>query len=96
MTPSCVPMEEDKISTTGSADRDLVYHINGKVVTKEEWTQFHQELNDPWKHREERAEEEMNNIRNPKDHEEVMGENHHNEGDPMPKGTIVTLQFPIQ
>ena len=38
----------------------------------------------------------MNNRRDPEDHEEVMGENHHNEGDPFPEGTIATLQFPIQ
>ena len=46
VTPSGVPAKEDKVSTTGSADRDLIYHINGKVVTKEEWTQFHQKWDD--------------------------------------------------
>ena len=91
MTPSGVPTEEDRVSTVGSADRDLVYHINRKVVTKEEWTQSHQELNDLWKHKEERAEEDMNNKCDPEDHEEVMGENHHNEGDPLLEGNIVTL-----
>ena len=45
-TPSDIPAEEDRVSTTGSANRDLLYHINGKVVTKEEWTQFHKKLND--------------------------------------------------
>ena len=39
-TPSNIPAEEDRVSVAGSADRDLIYHINGKVVT-EEWTQFH-------------------------------------------------------
>ena len=38
----------------------------------------------------------MNNKCNPEDHEEVMGENHHHEGDSPPKGTVATLQFPIQ
>ena len=37
-TPSGVFAEEDRVRTTGWANRDLVYHINGKVVTKEEWT----------------------------------------------------------
>ena len=53
-------------------------------MTKEEWTQFHKKLNDQWKYGEERVEEDMNNIHDPEDHEEVMGENHHNEGDPPP------------
>ena len=38
----------------------------------------------------------MNNKRDPEYHEEVMGGNHHNEGDPLPEGTVSTLQFPIQ
>ena len=37
-TPSNIPVEEERVSTVGSADQDLIYHINGKVVTKEEWT----------------------------------------------------------
>ena len=37
-TPSGVPTEEDKVSTAGSVDQDLIYYIDGKVVTKEEWT----------------------------------------------------------
>ena len=37
-TPSDTPAEEDRVSTTISAERDLIYHINGKVVTEEEWT----------------------------------------------------------
>ena len=38
MTPSGVPMEEDRVGPTGSANQDLIYHINRKVVTEEEWT----------------------------------------------------------
>ena len=38
----------------------------------------------------------MNNRRDLEDHEEVMGENHHNEGDAPPEGIVPTLQFPIQ
>ena len=37
-TPSDIPKEEDRVSTLGLADRYLIYHINGKVVTEEEWT----------------------------------------------------------
>ena len=80
----------------GSTDRDVIYHINRKVVTKEEWTQFHLKLGDQWKHKEERAEENMNNRCEPEDHEEVMGGNHHNDGDPLPEGIVSTLQFPIR
>ena len=36
----------------------------------------------------------MSNIHDPKDHEEAMGENHHNEGNSPPEGTVATLQFP--
>ena len=95
-TPSSIPSEEDKVSTVGSADRDLIYHINGKLVTEEEWTQFHKKFNDQWKHEEDKAEEDMRNRRDPKDHEEAMGENQHHKGNSPPKGTVATLQFPIQ
>ena len=60
-TPSSIPAEEDRVSTTGSVDRDLDYHINGKVVTKEEWTQFHQKFVDQWKNEEDKIEENMSN-----------------------------------
>ena len=35
-TPLDIPAEEDRVSTMGSTDQDLIYHINGKVVTEEE------------------------------------------------------------
>ena len=38
----------------------------------------------------------MNKKCEPKDHEEVMGRNHHNDNDPLPEGTVTTLQFPIR
>ena len=38
----------------------------------------------------------MNNGREPEDHEELVGDNHHNDGDPLHKGTVATLQFPIR
>ena len=57
----------------GSADRDLIYHINGKVVTEEEWTQFHKKFNDQWKDEEDKVEEDMSNRRDIEDHQEVMG-----------------------
>ena len=91
MTPSGVPAKEDKVSVVGVADRDMIYHINEKEVTKEEWTHFHQKQDDQRKHREERAKENMNNRREPENHEEEMGENHQNDGDSLQKGTVATL-----
>ena len=76
-------------------DQDLIYHINGKVVTEEEWTQLHQKFNDQWKDKEDKTEEYMSNRRDPKE-EEAMGENHHHEGNSPPEGMVSTLQFPIQ
>ena len=95
-TPLGVATEEDKVSIMGLADQDLVYHINRKVVTKEEWTKFHQELNNPWKHKEERVEKDMKNRHDPEDQEEAIGENHHQEDNSQPERTVATLQFPIQ
>ena len=43
-TPSDISAEEDRVNTAGSANRDLIYHINGKVVIEEEWKQFHKKL----------------------------------------------------
>ena len=45
-TSSNTPVEEDKVSTARFADQGPIYHINRKVVTKEEWTQFHQKFVD--------------------------------------------------
>ena len=94
-TPSNTPVEEDGVSTAVSTDRDLIYHINGKVVTEEEWTQFHQKFIDQWKNEEEKMEENMSN-RHESEEEEAMGENHHHEGNSLPEGMVATLQFPIQ
>ena len=60
-----------------------------KVVTEEEWTQFHKIFNDQWKDEEDKAEEDRSNIRDPEDHEEAMGENH--KGNSQPEGTVATL-----
>ena len=38
VTSSGVPAEEYKVSAVGAGDQDMVYHINGKEVTKDEWT----------------------------------------------------------
>ena len=38
VTSSNIPAGEEKASTTGPAGRGTIYHIYGKVVTKEEWT----------------------------------------------------------
>ena len=40
-TPSGVSTEEERVSVVGAGDRDVIYHINGKEVTKEEWKRFH-------------------------------------------------------
>ena len=90
-TLSDIPVEEYRVSTTGSADRYLIYHINGKVVTEEEWTEFHKKFNDQWKHEKDKSEEDMSNRHDPEDHEEAMGENQHHEGNSPPEGTVATL-----
>ena len=59
----------------GLIDPDLIDHIFGKVVRKEEWTQIHKKINDQWKHEEDKVEEDMNNRRDHEDHEQEMGEN---------------------
>ena len=41
VTSSNIPAEKDTTVTTGPAGRGPTYHIFGKVVTKEEWMQFH-------------------------------------------------------
>ena len=38
----------------------------------------------------------MNNRRELEDHEEEIGENHHNDGDSLQEGIVSTLQFPIR
>ena len=50
-TPSNVPAEEDTAVTTGPAGRGPTYHIFGKVVTEEEWMQFHQKTADQWRNK---------------------------------------------
>ena len=96
---TCTIAEEDKFSTIGSDDRGIIYDINIKVVTKEEWTQFHRKFVNQWKdeenNEEEKTEEGMSN-RHESDEEEAMGENHHHEYHSLPEGTVATLQFPIQ
>ena len=69
----------------------MVYPINEKEVTKEEWTQFHKKQKDQKKQRQEREEENMNNTRELEDHEDVMGGNHRNDDDPLPEGIVATL-----
>ena len=53
-TPSGVPAEGDKVSVVEKGDRYVVYQINGREVTKEEWTQFHKKQEDQKKQRLER------------------------------------------
>ena len=45
-TSSNIPIGEEKVGTTGPTGRSPIYHIYGKVVTEEEWTQFHQKIVD--------------------------------------------------
>ena len=45
-TPSNIFADEDTAVTTGPAGRGPTYHINGRVVTKEEWDQYHQKFLD--------------------------------------------------
>ena len=49
-TPFGVPTDEDRASALGS-DREVVFHINGKEVTKEEWAQLHKKWEDQEKQR---------------------------------------------
>ena len=72
----------------------MIYHINRKEMTKEECTRFHHKWDNQKKQRHERAKENMNNRREPEDHEEVMGGNHHNDGDSPHEGIVATLHFP--
>ena len=58
-------------------------------------TQFHQKFFDQWQNEEEKTKEDMSN-RHESEEEEAMGENHHDEGNSLPEGTMATLQFPIQ
>ena len=37
-TPLGVLAEEYGVSAAGAGDQDVIYHINRKQVTKEEWT----------------------------------------------------------
>ena len=52
VTSSNIHAEEDTTVTTGPAGRGPTYHIFGKVVTEEEWKQFHQKSTDQWKNKE--------------------------------------------
>ena len=64
MTSSNIPVGKDKASTTGPIGRSPIYHIYRKVVTEEEWTQFHQKIVNQWKN------EEKNEERNEEKNEE--------------------------
>ena len=51
MTPLGIPAEEDRVIAMTTGDLDVIYHINRKEVTKEEWTQFHKKHEDQKKQR---------------------------------------------
>ena len=59
---SNIPAGEDKVGTIEPVGRSPIYHIYGKVVTEEEWTQFHQNITDQW--RNEEKNEEKNKEKN--------------------------------
>ena len=104
VTSSNIPAEEEKAGTTGLAGRGPIYHIYGKVVTKEEWAQFHQNITDQWRNEEkneeknvgtneeDKTEEEMTN-RHKSDEEEEMGENYHHENHSLPEKQWLHCNF---
>ena len=55
-TPSNILADEDTTVTTGPAGKGPTYHINGRVVTKEEWDQYHQKFLDHWRNEEKEEE----------------------------------------
>ena len=69
MTPSGVPKNEDRSSAVGLGEPEVFYHVDGKEVTKEEWLQLCKDWENQSKQMQEKAEENMNNERDPKDHE---------------------------
>ena len=80
----------------GEGGWDVVYHINGKEVTKEEWLQFQQNLENYKKQKKEEEELNMNNERHLNNHEEEVGENHDDNGDLQHEETFSKLHFPIR
>ena len=94
VTPSGVLADGDRASAMGGCELEVVYHIDGKEVTKEEWLQLQQEWENQRKQRQEKAKENMNNGNDLDDHEEGVGDNHHNDGNPPHEETISTIKFP--
>ena len=55
-TPLNIPADEDTTVTTVPAGRGPTYHINERVVTKEEWDHYHQKFLDQWRNEEKKEE----------------------------------------
>ena len=56
VTSSAIPAHKDTAVTTGPVGRGLNYHINGRVVTKEERDHYHQKFLDQWRNEEKKEE----------------------------------------
>ena len=69
-TPSNIPVDKDTAVTTGPAGKGPTYHINGRVVTKEEWDQYHQKFLDHWRNEEKEEEQEEDEDKNAERNEE--------------------------
>ena len=82
-TPSNVPADEDRSSAVRVGEPEVVYHIDRNEVTKEEWLHLQHEWENKRKERHEKEKENMNNGCDPEDHEEGVGDNHHNDGNPL-------------
>ena len=67
----------------------------GNEVTKEEWLQFRQKLQEYKKRKQEWKELNINNEHHPNDHKEEVSENHDDNGDLHHEYIVATLKFPI-
>ena len=70
----------------------MTYHINGRVVTKEEWDHYHQKFEDQWRNKEKKEEqekdEEKNAERNKEEKTEEEMSNRHGANDEEVMGEI--------
>ena len=91
VTPNRGALEE-KWRSMGVSILEEIYRINRHEVTKEEWLNFLEELEEQKRREEQYHKEIMNNKHHPNDWEEEMGDNGNNQHDK----TIATLELPIQ
>ena len=88
-------MDKDRASAVGVGEPEVVFHVERRQVTKEEYLWIHKDWENQRKERNEREDENMNNKRDPEDHEELVGDKHHNDSEPPHDETVSILQFPI-